>query len=42
MEYYYIKRNKHHKFFEGFESTVLSYEMDYLDDILYINIVSTK
>ena len=38
IEYYDSKKNKHHEFFEGFESTVLSHEMDHLDGILHIDI----
>ena len=38
LEYYDIDRNKHSEVFEGFESTVLSHEMDHLDGILHIDI----
>lgn len=36
--YYDISGNKHVDQFEGFESTVLSHEMDHLDGILHIDI----
>ena len=38
VEYYDIFGNKHEEVFEGFESTVLSHEMDHLDGILHIDI----
>lgn len=38
LEYYDIKGNKYYETFEGFESTVLSHEMDHLDGILHIDI----
>lgn len=38
LEYYYIEGNKHSETFEGFESTVLSHEMDHLDGILHIDV----
>lgn len=38
LEYYDIYGNKHLETFEGFESTVLSHEMDHLDGILHIDI----
>ena len=38
LEYYDINGNKHLEIFEGFESTVLSHEMDHLDGILHIDI----
>ena len=38
LEYYDIKNNKHQETFEGFESTVLSHEIDHLDGILHIDI----
>ena len=38
VEYYDILGNKHEDIFEGFESTVLSHEMDHLDGILHIDI----
>ena len=38
LEYYDIMENKHSETFEGFESTVLSHEMDHLDGILHIDI----
>lgn len=38
VEYYDIFGNKHEEIFEGFESTVLSHEMDHLDGILHIDI----
>ena len=38
LEYYDIKNNKHQEIFEGFESTVLSHEIDHLDGILHIDI----
>lgn len=40
IEYYDIDGYKHHEIFEGFESTVLSHEMDHLDGILHIDIAS--
>lgn len=38
IEYSDIKGNIHHEIFEGFESTVLSHEMDHLDGILHLDI----
>lgn len=38
LEYYDIEGNKHCEIFEGFESTVLSHEMDHLDGTLHIDI----
>lgn len=38
VEYYDVIGNKHIERFEGFESTVLSHEMDHLDGILHIDI----
>lgn len=38
LEYYDMEGNKHSETFEGFESTVLSHEMDHLDGILHIDI----
>lgn len=38
VEYYDIKGNKHLEKFEGFESTVLSHEMDHLDGILHMDV----
>ena len=38
VEYYDIKGNLYNETFEGFESTVLSHEMDHLDGILHIDI----
>jgi len=38
LEYYDITGNKHLETFEGFESTVLSHEIDHLDGILHIDI----
>lgn len=38
LEYYDIDGNKHFETFEGFESTVLSHEMDHLDGILHIDV----
>ena len=38
LEYYDIEGNKYYETFEGFESTVLSHEMDHLDGILHIDI----
>ena len=38
LEYDDINGNKHLEIFEGFESTVLSHEMDHLDGILHIDI----
>lgn len=35
VEYYDIHGEKHFDTFEGFESTVLSHEMDHLDGVLY-------
>ncbi len=38
IEYYDINGNKQNDIFEGFESTVLSHEMDHLDGILHMDI----
>ena len=38
LEYYDIEGNKHLEIFEGFETTVLSHEMDHLDGILHMDI----
>lgn len=38
LEYFDINGNKHSEIFEGFESTVLSHEVDHLDGILHIDI----
>lgn len=38
LEYYDISGKKHLETFEGFESTVLSHELDHLDGILHIDI----
>ena len=38
VEYYDISGNKHKDTFKGFESTVLSHEMDHLDGILHIDV----
>ena len=38
LEYYDINGNKKNDIFEGFESTVLSHEMDHLDGILHMDI----
>lgn len=38
LEYYTIDNNKHVDTFIGFESTVLSHEMDHLDGILHIDV----
>lgn len=38
IEYYDIEKEKHTQIFEGFESTVLSHEIDHLDGILHIDI----
>lgn len=38
LEYYDVEGNKKQKTFEGFESTVLSHEIDHLDGILHIDI----
>lgn len=38
VEYYDINWNKKIEIFEGFESTVLSHEMDHLDGILHMDI----
>ena len=38
VEYYDINENKHIETFTGFESTVLSHELDHLDGILHIDI----
>lgn len=38
LEYYDKDGNKHIEAFEGFESTVLSHEIDHLDGILHIDI----
>ena len=36
LEYYDVEGNKKQETFEGFESTVLSHEIDHLDGILYV------
>lgn len=38
LEYYDIDGNKHSEVFEGFESTVLSHEIDHLDGVLHIDL----
>lgn len=38
LEYYDVEGTKKQEAFEGFESTVLSHEIDHLDDILHIDI----
>ena len=38
LEYVDIKGEKHSEIFEGFESTVLSHELDHLDGILHMDI----
>lgn len=38
VAYYDVNQNKHLDTFEGFESTVLSHEMDHLDGILHMDI----
>lgn len=38
LEYYDVECNKKQETFEGFESTVLSHEIDHLDGILHIDI----
>ncbi len=38
LEYQDVKGTKHKEIFEGFESTVLSHEMDHLDGILHMDI----
>lgn len=38
VEYYDIEGNLHKETFKGFESTVLSHEMDHLDGILHMDI----
>ena len=38
VEYYGVDGHKYSSIFEGFESTVLSHEMDHLDGILHIDI----
>ena len=38
LEYYDVEGTKKQEAFEGFESTVLSHEIDYLDGILHIDI----
>ena len=38
VKYFDIQGKKHSDIFEGFESTVLSHEMDHLDVILHIDI----
>ena len=38
VEYFDMSGKKHKEFFEGFESTVLSHEIDHLDGILHIDI----
>lgn len=38
LEYYDEFKNKHQETFEGFESTVLSHELDHLDGILHMDV----
>lgn len=38
VEYLDVNGNKHNEIFEGFESTVLSHEMDHLDGVLHIDV----
>ena len=38
IQYYDIDGNKHEETFEGFETTVLSHELDHLDGILHMDI----
>lgn len=38
VEYFDEQGNKHHDIFEGFESTVLSHEMDHLDGVLHMDV----
>ena len=38
IRYYDIEGKKHEEYFEGFESTVLSHELDHLDGVLHIDI----
>lgn len=38
LEYYDINGEKHLEVFEGFESTVLSHELDHLDGILHMDV----
>lgn len=38
VEYFDVNGEKHRETFEGFESTVLSHEMDHLDGILHMDI----
>ena len=38
LEYYDISGEKHLEVFEGFESTVLSHELDHLDGILHMDV----
>ena len=38
VEYLDVEGNLHKDIFEGFESTVLSHEMDHLDGILHMDI----
>ena len=38
VEYYDIDGNQHRETFEGFETTVLSHELDHLDGILHMDI----
>lgn len=38
LEYYDINDKKHKELFEGFETTVLSHELDHLDGILHMDI----
>ncbi len=38
LEYYDVDGKKHSEVFEGFESTVLSHEMDHLDGVLHIDV----
>lgn len=38
VEYLDVNGNKHNEIFKGFESTVLSHEMDHLDGVLHIDV----
>ena len=38
VRYYDINGNEHEEKFEGFESTVLSHELDHLDGILHMDV----
>lgn len=38
LEYYDIEGQKHIEVFEGFESTVLSHELDHLDGVLHMDV----